>query len=143
MLFMYSCSDNLLASIRSLLLPSLSSAFFRGLQTSTPDTRGFSKSHNQAAQVPSSKVTRKTRGRFPGPPGGRAGWGHSRVAHSPERAYTLLARHCGSLAKKALARRQCGTLPADRLVDSSVTPMRSTKAIPAKPARHRLQASAL
>src|SRR6516164_7311897 len=53
MLFMYSCSDNLLASIRSLLLPSLSSAFFRGLQTSTPDTRGFSKSYNQAAQVPS------------------------------------------------------------------------------------------
>src|ERR1700739_3363648 len=60
MLFMYSCSDNLLASIRSLLLPSLSSAFFRGLQTSTPDTRGFSKSYNQAAQVPSSKVTRKS-----------------------------------------------------------------------------------
>src|SRR5215471_630782 len=41
MLFMYSCSDNLLASIRSLLLPSLSSAFFRGLQTSTPETRGL------------------------------------------------------------------------------------------------------
>src|SRR6516162_1002797 len=60
MLFMYSCSDNLLASIRSLLLPSLSSAFFRGLQTSTPDTRGFSKSYHQAAQVPSSKVTRKS-----------------------------------------------------------------------------------
>src|SRR5499425_1132782 len=60
MLFMYSCSDNLLASIRSLLLPSLSSAFFRGLQTSTPETRGFSKSYNQAAQVPSSKVTRKS-----------------------------------------------------------------------------------
>src|SRR5215469_12626227 len=60
MLFIYSCSDNLLASIRSLLLPSLSSAFFRGLQTSTPDTRGFSKSYNQAAQVPSSKVTRKS-----------------------------------------------------------------------------------
>src|SRR6266403_714070 len=60
MLFMYSCSDNLLASIRSLLLPTLSSAFFRGLQTSTPDTRGFSKSYNQAAQVPSSKVTRKS-----------------------------------------------------------------------------------
>src|SRR5215469_2602038 len=37
---------------------SLSSAFFRGLQTSTPDTRGFSRSYNQAAQVPSSKVTR-------------------------------------------------------------------------------------
>src|SRR5215813_9227602 len=60
MLFMYSCSDNLLASIRSLLLPSLSSAFLRGLQTSTPETRGFSKSYNQAAQVPSSKVTRKS-----------------------------------------------------------------------------------
>src|SRR5258705_11558735 len=60
MLFMYSCSDNLLASIRSLLLPSLSSAFFRGLQTSTPDTRGFSRSYNQAAQVPSSNVTRKS-----------------------------------------------------------------------------------
>src|SRR5215472_15690412 len=60
MLFMYSCSDNLLASIRSLLLPSLSNAFFRGLQTATPDTRGFSRSYNQAAQVPSSKVTRKS-----------------------------------------------------------------------------------
>src|SRR5713101_6811886 len=46
--------------MRSLLLPAFSSAFFRGSHTTTSVTRGFSKSYNQAAQVPSSKVTCKS-----------------------------------------------------------------------------------
>src|SRR5229473_315071 len=46
-------------SMRSLLLPTFSSAFFRGSQTNTCVTCGLSKSCNQAAQVPSSKVTCK------------------------------------------------------------------------------------
>src|SRR5580693_3160397 len=58
MLFIYSCSDSLRASIRSLLLPSF--PFFRVLHTSTSLTWGFSRSYNQAAQVPSSNVTRKS-----------------------------------------------------------------------------------
>src|SRR6266404_7571496 len=57
MLFIYSCSDSLRASIRSLLLPFLE-AFFRVLHTRTSVTCGFSKSYNQVAQVPSSNVTR-------------------------------------------------------------------------------------
>src|SRR6266478_6685941 len=59
MLFIYSCSDSLRASIRSLLLLSRE-AFFRVLHTNTSVTWGFSKSYSQAAQVPSSKVTRKS-----------------------------------------------------------------------------------
>ena len=45
------------ASIRSLLLPSFSRAFRRGLHTTSSVTCGLIKSYNQAAQVPSSKVT--------------------------------------------------------------------------------------
>src|ERR1039458_1443942 len=45
--------------MRSLLLPSLSSAFLRGLHTTKLPTRGLSRSYSQAAQVPSSKVTDK------------------------------------------------------------------------------------
>src|ERR1700751_3769153 len=45
------------ALISSLLLPCLSSAFLRGLQTTTLATCGLSKSYNHAAEVPSSKVT--------------------------------------------------------------------------------------
>src|SRR5215471_659607 len=56
---MYNCSDSLRASIRSLLLPFLT-AFFRVLHTRTSVTRGFSRSYNQVAQVPSSKTTRKS-----------------------------------------------------------------------------------
>jgi hypothetical protein len=52
----YNISDSLRASIRSLLLPSF--PFFRVLHTSTSLTWGFSRSYNQAAQVPSSNVTR-------------------------------------------------------------------------------------
>src|SRR5580700_611486 len=51
-------SASLRASIRSLLLPSFSRAFLRGLHTRTSLTCGFSRSYNQAAQVPSSNVTR-------------------------------------------------------------------------------------
>src|SRR5215472_2303947 len=58
MLFMYNISDSLRASIRSLLLPSW--AFFRVLHTRTSVTWGFSKSYNQADQVPSSNTTRKS-----------------------------------------------------------------------------------
>jgi len=46
--------------MRSLLLPSFSRAAFRGLHTTISLTCGFSKSYNQAAQVPSSNVTRKS-----------------------------------------------------------------------------------
>jgi hypothetical protein len=59
-LLMYSCSASLRASIRSLLLPSFSKAFFLGLHTTTSVTCGFSRSYNQAAQVPSSNVTCKS-----------------------------------------------------------------------------------
>src|SRR2546429_1462679 len=48
-----------ISSIRSLLFPSFSRAFLRGLQTTTLATWGLSRSYNQAAQVPSSKVTDK------------------------------------------------------------------------------------
>src|SRR5499425_1104462 len=57
---MYNSSTSLWASIRSPLLPSFSRAAFRGLHTTTSVTRGFSRSYNQAAQVPSSNVTRKS-----------------------------------------------------------------------------------
>ena len=50
-------SANLRASIWSLLLPCFIEAFFRGSHTTNFVTCGFSKSYNQAAQVPSSKVT--------------------------------------------------------------------------------------
>src|ERR1700731_37002 len=43
--------------MRSLLLPSFSSTFRRGLHTTNSVTCGFNRSYNQAAQVPSSKVT--------------------------------------------------------------------------------------
>src|SRR5215475_4826134 len=46
--------------MRSLLLPSFSRAAFRGLHTTTSVACGFSRSYNQAAQVPSSKVTSKS-----------------------------------------------------------------------------------
>src|SRR5215469_14881916 len=57
---MYKSSANLRASIRSLLLPSFNKAVFRGLHTTTSVTCGFSRSYNQAAQVPSSNVMRKS-----------------------------------------------------------------------------------
>jgi hypothetical protein len=41
------------------LFPSLSSAFFRGLHTTSLSTWGLSKSYSHADQVPSSKVTDK------------------------------------------------------------------------------------
>jgi hypothetical protein len=44
---------------RSLLFPSLSNAFFRGLHTTSLSRWGLSKSYSQADQVPSSKVTHK------------------------------------------------------------------------------------
>src|SRR2546422_6653584 len=47
------------ASIRSLLFPAFSKAFFRGSHTTTFVPCGLSRSYNQAAQVPSSKVTYK------------------------------------------------------------------------------------
>src|SRR6476619_7134653 len=43
--------------MRSLLLPCLSRAFFLGLHTTSRATWGRSRSYNQAADVPSSKVT--------------------------------------------------------------------------------------
>ena len=43
--------------MRSLLFPSLSRAFFRGLHTTNLSTCGLSRSYSHAAQVPSSKVT--------------------------------------------------------------------------------------
>ena len=49
-----------LAGIDPITLTAILEVFFRGLQTSTSVTWGFSKSCNQAAQVPSSKVTRKS-----------------------------------------------------------------------------------
>src|SRR5215813_861424 len=45
--------------MRSLLLPTFNRAFFRGSQTNTCVTWGCSRAYNQAAQVPSSKVTCK------------------------------------------------------------------------------------
>jgi group II intron reverse transcriptase/maturase len=45
------------ASILSLLLPSFMELFFRGSHTTIFVTRGLSRSYNQAAEVPSSKVT--------------------------------------------------------------------------------------
>src|ERR1700692_3927863 len=57
---MRSISANRRASILSLWLPSLMEAFFRGSHTSSFVTCGFSKSYNQAAEVPSSNVTRKS-----------------------------------------------------------------------------------
>src|SRR3989440_2578919 len=53
---MYNSSASLRASMRSLLLPSFSKAFFRGLHTTSSVTCGFSRSYNQPAQVPSSNV---------------------------------------------------------------------------------------
>src|SRR6266851_4885976 len=53
---MYNSSASLCASMRSLLLPSFSKAFFRGLHTTSSVTCGFSRSYNQPAQVPSSNV---------------------------------------------------------------------------------------
>src|SRR6516165_8462203 len=50
--------------MRSPLLPDLNKAFLRGLHTVTWLTYGLSRSYNQAAQVPSSKVT----SRFPRSP---------------------------------------------------------------------------
>src|SRR5580693_7996021 len=52
---MYNRSANSRASIRSFLLPCL--LFFRGSHTTSFATCGFSRSYNQVAQVPSSKVT--------------------------------------------------------------------------------------
>ena len=43
--------------MRSLLFPSLNSAFLRGSQTTNRPTWGFRRSCNQAAEVPSSKVS--------------------------------------------------------------------------------------
>ena len=57
---MYNSSASLRASMRSLLLPSFSSAVLRGLHTTNFVTCGFSRSYNQPAQVPSSKVTCKS-----------------------------------------------------------------------------------
>src|ERR1700733_3243290 len=56
-MFERSNSASLRASMRSLLLPSLSRAFRRGLHTTSSVTCGLIRSYNQAAQVPSSKVT--------------------------------------------------------------------------------------
>ena len=56
-MFERSRSASFRASIRSLLLPSFSRAFRRGLHTISSVTCGFIRSYNQAAQVPSSKVT--------------------------------------------------------------------------------------
>src|SRR5215470_694622 len=56
---MYSRSDSLRASMRSFLLPTFNSAVFRESQISTRATWGWSRSCNQAAQVPSSQVTCK------------------------------------------------------------------------------------
>src|SRR5271163_2580795 len=58
-MFERSNSASFRASIRSLLLPSLSKALRRGLHTTSSVTCGLIKSYNQAAQVPSSKVTCK------------------------------------------------------------------------------------
>src|ERR1700686_955217 len=57
---MHNSSASLRASIQSLLLPSFSKAFIRGLHTTSSVTCGLSKSYNQAAQVPSSNVTCKS-----------------------------------------------------------------------------------
>ena len=50
-------SASLRASIRSLLLPSFNRAALRGSQTTSRLTWGFRRSCNQAADVPSSKVS--------------------------------------------------------------------------------------
>src|SRR5438477_10467746 len=47
------------ASTRSLLLPSFKRSFFRGSQTTSRFTCGFRRSCNQAADVPSSKVSHR------------------------------------------------------------------------------------
>src|ERR1700738_3816401 len=52
---MYNRSANSRASIRSFLFPCL--LFFRGSHTTSFAACGFSRSYNQVAQVPSSKVT--------------------------------------------------------------------------------------
>src|SRR6266851_6637794 len=52
---MYNRSESSRASIRSFLFPCL--LFFRGSHTTSFVTCGFSRSYNQVAQVPSSKVT--------------------------------------------------------------------------------------
>src|SRR5450755_1631951 len=52
---MYNRSASSRASIRSFLFPCL--LFFRGSHTTSFLTCGFSRSYNQVAQVPSSKVT--------------------------------------------------------------------------------------
>src|SRR6202030_1171415 len=52
---MYNRSASSRASIRSFLFPCL--LFFRGSHTTSLVTCGFSRSYNQVAQVPSSKVT--------------------------------------------------------------------------------------
>src|SRR6202140_3675771 len=52
---MYNRSASSRASIRSFLFPCL--LFFRGSHTTSFVTCGFSRSYNQVAQVPSSKVT--------------------------------------------------------------------------------------
>src|SRR6266853_2651124 len=52
---MYNRSDSSRASIWSFLFPCL--LFFRGSHTTSFVTCGFSRSYNQVAQVPSSKVT--------------------------------------------------------------------------------------
>src|SRR5579862_8899989 len=46
--------------MRSLLLPWFSKAFWRGSHTTTSVTCGWIRSYNQAAEVPSSKVTCKS-----------------------------------------------------------------------------------
>ena len=58
-MFERSNSASLRASMRSLLLPSLSKALRRGLHTTSSATCGLIRSYNQAAQVPSSNVTCK------------------------------------------------------------------------------------
>src|SRR5215470_11536866 len=55
-----SSSANRRASILSFWLPSLIDLFFRGSHTSNFVTCGFNRSYNQAADVPSSKVTCKS-----------------------------------------------------------------------------------
>ncbi len=55
-----SSSVNRRASILSFWLPSLMEVFFRGSHTTNFVTCDFTKSYNQAAEVPSSNVTRKS-----------------------------------------------------------------------------------
>jgi len=56
-MFVYSNSANLRVSIRSLLLPSFSNAFLRGLHTTIFRTCGFGMSYRRVDKVPISKVT--------------------------------------------------------------------------------------